>query len=120
MTTLPISAHPVVSRAALEAVAASTVYEEPDPPTLEQAFRRLVGQVFYGELIKALRRTVKQPAYLDGGMAETLMQGQLDQHLIGTFSNRLEGPWLQTWLDQSARRWGVDRDAAPLHIDISG
>ncbi len=48
---------------------------------LREAFRSFVGETFYGQLLGAMRKTVNKPAYMHGGRAEEIFQGQLDQLL---------------------------------------
>ena len=48
---------------------------------LHDTFTKFVGQTFYGQMIKSMRSTVGQAAYFNGGQAEKMFQGQLDQTL---------------------------------------
>lgn len=48
---------------------------------LRKAFNSFVGQAFFGQMLKAMRKTVGKPAYLHGGRAEEIFQQQLDQIL---------------------------------------
>ena len=48
---------------------------------LREKFTEFVGQAFYGQMFKAMRSTVGKPAYFNGGRAEEVFQGQLDQTL---------------------------------------
>lgn len=48
---------------------------------LRKAFNSFVGQVFFGQMLKAMRKTVGKPAYFHGGRAEEIFQQQLDQVL---------------------------------------
>ncbi|MBX7167075.1 MAG: rod-binding protein [Pirellulales bacterium] len=45
------------------------------------AFDQFVGEAFYGQLLGAMRKTVGKAAYFNGGRAEEMFQGQLDQTL---------------------------------------
>jgi len=62
---------------------------KPKPPSpddgqdqeVRQAFQSFVGQALFGQLLKAMRKTVGKPAYLHGGRAEEIFQQQLDQVL---------------------------------------
>ena len=65
---------PLVSSGAVEAAAA-------DKPELREAFDSFVGEVFYGQMLEAMRKTVGKPAYFHGGRAEEIFRGQLDQIL---------------------------------------
>lgn len=46
---------------------------------LHEKFTQFVGETFYGQMFKAMRSTVGKPAYFNGGRAEEVFQGQLDQ-----------------------------------------
>ncbi len=48
---------------------------------VRKAFDSTVGQIFYGQMLKAMRKTVGKPAYFHGGKAEEIFQEQLDQVL---------------------------------------
>jgi Rod binding domain-containing protein len=48
---------------------------------LHATFTQFVGQTFYGQMIKSMRDTVGHAAYFNGGQAEKIFQGQLDQTL---------------------------------------
>jgi hypothetical protein len=49
---------------------------------LREAFTQFVGEAFYGQMLKAMRATVGNPAYFHGGRAEEVFQGQLDQQMV--------------------------------------
>lgn len=55
---------------------------------LKKAFQDFVGQTFFGELIKSYRSTQQESAYFNGGRAEKIFQGQLDQVLSQELSER--------------------------------
>ncbi|MFV1965565.1 MAG: rod-binding protein [Pirellulaceae bacterium] len=55
--------------------------EEQDSQALHEAFNSFVGETFFGQLLGAMRKTVREPAYFHGGRAEEVFQGQLDQLL---------------------------------------
>lgn len=48
---------------------------------LKQAYGDFIGKSFFGQLMKSMRSTVGKPAYFDGGRAEEVFRGQLDQTL---------------------------------------
>jgi flagellar protein FlgJ len=48
---------------------------------LRQAFQSFVGQTLFGQLLHAMRKTLRKPAYFYGGRAEEVFQQQLDQVL---------------------------------------
>lgn len=52
-----------------------------DARDLKQTFAQFVGETFFGQMLKSMRSTVGEPAFVHGGMAERQFQAQLDQHL---------------------------------------
>ena len=48
---------------------------------VQNTFRRFVGEMFFGQLMKAMRSTQDKPAYFHGGQGEEVFQSQLDQYL---------------------------------------
>jgi len=52
-----------------------------DDAALREAFDRFVGETFFGQMLKSMRKTVDKPAYFHGGQAEEIFQQQLDQVL---------------------------------------
>jgi len=46
---------------------------------VREQFDQFVGEVFFGQMLSAMRKTVGKPAYFHGGRAEEVFQGQLDQ-----------------------------------------
>jgi hypothetical protein len=58
-----------------------------DDAELRQAFDSFVGEVFFGQLLKAMRKTLDKPAYFYGGRAEDLFTQQLDQVLAEKLGN---------------------------------
>ncbi len=53
---------------------------------LRKAFNDFVGQTFFQQMLASMRKTVGKPAYLYGGRAEEIFQGQLDQVLAEKMS----------------------------------
>ncbi len=53
----------------------------PASDELREAFQDFVGQTFFAEMIKACRSGQQPSAYFNGGRAEEIFQGQLDQVL---------------------------------------
>ncbi|MFH1265841.1 MAG: rod-binding protein [Planctomycetota bacterium] len=85
-----------VSPAALTTVDAARLY--PPPPTappakegqtkeVREAFQSFVGETLFGQVLKAMRKTVGKPAYFHGGRAEEIFQAQLDQVLAEKMAN---------------------------------
>jgi len=72
----PIASHPALSQ--LTGPQAK-VPEKPDEA--RETFDKFVGEVFYGQLLKAMRSTQGKPAYFHGGRGEEVFQQQFDQIL---------------------------------------
>ncbi len=49
---------------------------------LQAAFRQFVGNTLYGQMLKSMRSTVGEPAYMHGGQTEKIFQQQLDQIMV--------------------------------------
>lgn len=57
-----------------------------DDGELKEAFQDFVGQTFFGQLLSSLRSTQGEVAYMNGGRAEEIFRGQLDQVLTEKIS----------------------------------
>jgi peptidoglycan hydrolase FlgJ len=70
------------------AMKASEAAQQEDPQTkqVKEAFQDFVGQTFFAEMIKAMRTTQEPAKYFNGGRAEKIFQGQLDQTLAEELS----------------------------------
>jgi peptidoglycan hydrolase FlgJ len=83
-TATPDNAVPsAIDPSALESDDTAGVSED-----LRKAFSDFVGQTFFSELIKSYRSTQQPAAYFDGGRAEKVFQGQLDQMFAEELSER--------------------------------
>lgn len=54
---------------------------------VKEAFQDFVGQTFFGQMISSMRSTQGENAYFNGGRAEKIFQGQLDQVLSKELSD---------------------------------
>lgn len=54
---------------------------------VKKAFQDFVGQTFFGQMIASMRATQGENPYFNGGRAEKIFQGQLDQKLTEELSN---------------------------------
>lgn len=68
---------------AQKAPQAPSASKSKDDGKLREAFDTFVGEVFFGQMLSSMRKTVGKPAYFHGGRAEEVFQGQLDQVLSG-------------------------------------
>jgi Rod binding domain-containing protein len=90
---------------AIEAARSAPAAAKPPPPAshddarLRKAFNSFVGQVFFGQMLKAMRKTLGKPAYFHGGQAEEIFQQQLDQvlgeKLAEASGSKLSDPMLE-------------------------
>jgi Rod binding domain-containing protein len=79
-----VSRSPADGRQPARSTAAAATPRPPvsqDDARLRKTFNSFVGQVFFGQMLKAMRKTVGKPAYFHGGRAEEIFQQQLDQIL---------------------------------------
>ena len=64
-----------------EAKGLSDSSPQPENEDLRKAFQDFVGQTLFSQMISSMRSTQDGAAYFDGGRAEKIFQGQLDQIL---------------------------------------
>ncbi|HOM19287.1 MAG TPA: rod-binding protein, partial [Thermoguttaceae bacterium] len=56
---------------------------------LRKTFDTFLGEVYFGQMLKAMRKTVGKPAYVYGGQAEEIFTQQLDQVLAESLTKTL-------------------------------
>jgi flagellar protein FlgJ len=83
---------PATSNATHSALVQANLSKPPPSPEAEEgdlrtAFLSFAGQTLFGQLLKAMRKTVGKPAYFHGGRTEEIFQQQLDQVLAEKISN---------------------------------
>lgn len=82
----------------VSAVAAHNALQNPLPnaaappasaadPKLRAAFDAFVGEAFFTQMLKSMRKTLGKPAYFHGGQTEEIFQQQLDQVLAGKLAS---------------------------------
>jgi Rod binding domain-containing protein len=84
---VPRSERPLSGEAAARAPAGTDGGDN----TLRQVFDAFVGETFFAQMLAAMRKTQGQPAYLYGGQAERVFQGQLDQLLAERLARSTAG-----------------------------
>ncbi len=66
---------------------------------MRKSFDEFLGETFYGQMLSSMRKTVGKPAYFDGGRAEEIFRGQLDQvisqNLASTAPPSFAGPMFE-------------------------
>lgn len=67
---------------------------------LESTFQKMVGGLFFSQLMKSLRSTTGEPAYIHGGQAEKLFESQLDQVLIEDLAETKGSPFVGDLYEQ--------------------
>jgi Rod binding domain-containing protein len=74
----PLSTHLLASQPQSAPNLSSTAR---DDPKLREAFDSFVGETFYSQMLKAMRKLTGKPPYFHGGQAEEIFRTQLDQTL---------------------------------------
>ena len=69
----------VKSPSIIDGNAAGDVDKAGNDTEVREKFNEFVGQAFFGQMMKAMRKTVGKPAYFNGGRAEEIFQEQLEQ-----------------------------------------
>jgi flagellar protein FlgJ len=81
------------------ASAANPPAATPEDQELRKTFDSFLGEVFFGQMLKAMRKTVGKPAYFDGGQTEAIFTQQLDQvlaeKLAETTAPKFSGPMFE-------------------------
>jgi len=71
----------------------------PQDLKLREAFDDFVGQAFFGQMLKSMRKTVGESAYFHGGRGEEVFTEQLDQVLAEEMTknsaNSFTGPMFE-------------------------
>lgn len=66
---------------------------------LRQAFDAFVGEVFFGQMLESMRKSLGKPAYFHGGRAEEVFTSQLDQvlaeQMTAASAHQFSGPMFE-------------------------
>ena len=99
MNTINLVSAASAMPAALSAKPTAPSAKNADNPALRKAFDQFVGETFYGQMLKAMRKSQGQVAYFGGGQAEEIFTQQLDQALTKQMTHmgadKLSGPMYQ-------------------------
>ncbi|HEX2475205.1 MAG TPA: rod-binding protein [Lacipirellulaceae bacterium] len=94
--------------AALEASKDLSTAESRDVHDLRQTFAQVVGETFFGQMMKSMRSMTDKPAYFHGGRAEEVFQSQLDQklaeHLTEASAHQFAEPMFERQFPQFSAR----------------
>ena len=71
----------VINAVTIESAGLNTTPATGGSDELKQAFQDFVGKTFFSQMIASMRSTQQESAYFNGGQAEKIFQGQLDQIL---------------------------------------
>ena len=91
---------PIASQQTHALMQAGGVPARNDPKKVREAFDTFVGETFYGQMLKALRKTVDKPAYFHGGRAEEVFQAQFDQIVAQQLAKSNAGAFTGPMFDQ--------------------
>ena len=70
---------PPAELAARQGLSGKTPLENAE--AVRDAFTHFIGETFFSQMLKAMRKSVGKPAYFHGGQAEEIFRSQLDQTL---------------------------------------
>ena len=70
------------------------------PDELRERMQELVGGVFFGLLIKQMRKTLSGSAYFHGGQGEKIFRGQFDQEIARRRSDSLPAGMIDPMVEQ--------------------
>lgn len=80
-------------------LAANRLEASPEDKEVREAFDQFVGETFFGQMLKAMRKTVDKPAYFHGGQGEEMFRSQLDQMLAEKMSEASAGKFTDSMFD---------------------
>ena len=73
---------------------------------VQETFRKFVGEVFFGQLLKSMRSTQGKPAYFHGGQAEDVFRSQFDQtiseHMTEASADTIADPMFEQQFPEQA------------------
>ena len=88
---------------------------------IQKNFRQFVGEMFYGQMMKAMRKSLEKPAYFHGGRAEEVFQGQLDQmmaqEMTEASADQLADPMFRQQFPHEAKLLDAAADSASPSLD---
>ena len=70
-----------------------------------EAFDSSIGEMFFTQLLGAMRKTQGEPAYFNGGQAEKMFRSQLDQ----TLAEQMTKSHARDFTDALYERFALDR-----------
>ncbi len=70
-----------------------------------EAFDSSIGEMFFTQLLAAMRKTQGEPAYFHGGQAEEMFRSQLDQ----TLAQQMTKTHARDFTDALYERFALDR-----------
>jgi Rod binding domain-containing protein len=78
-----------------------------DEKQLREAFDNFVGETFFGQMLKAMRKTQGKPAYFHGGRTEEVFTAQLDQVLAekmtAASAEKFSGPMFELFMARKGK-----------------
>ena len=79
---------------------------------LKRLYQQSIGGTFFRQMMKALRSSTGQAAYFNGGQAEKIFQGQLDELMIEKLSEASGGIFSDAMFEQQFPELIDHNDAA--------
>jgi Rod binding domain-containing protein len=99
---------------------AASKFRNTSDAELQKTFQAAVAGIFFGQLVKSLRSTVGETAYLNGGQAEKMFQQQMDQYLVEDLAEGNGGAFVDDLYQQFRIQLGLPRDRALPGIAETG
>jgi len=81
---------------------------------VREKFTQFVGEAFYGQMFKAMRSTVGKPAYFNGGRAEEVFQGQLDQTMAQQLTKTTASKFADPMFERQFPRFAESKASSDL------
>ena len=85
------------------------------PDALRDRVQELVGNAFFGLLIKEMRKTLSGSKYFHGGRGEEIFMGQFDMEIADRMSATLPSSFIDPMVEQLKWRLGLPQ-AAPATV----
>lgn len=100
--------HPLDASTARLPVAAARPLVAPNAQgaQIEEKFQEFVAGTFFQQMLKEMRKSVHEPAYMHGGQMETAFQAQMDQtvaeDLARNFGDAFSGDLFRAYVEQGS------------------
>ncbi len=95
---------PAAEAASQAALAKSLSEQQAENEEAKELYQQFVGETFFGQMMKSMRKSVGKSAYFDGGKTEEIFQQQLDrvftEEISKTSAADFSGPMFDLFMNQ--------------------